>query len=68
MFLLEKLWALQRAKQTVLAWRGQGQQVSAMVGILLFQVCAGYDFTGSLLALQIGCHLGVCLYLKPPLS
>lgn len=48
MFLLEKLRALQRAKQNPSAPRGQGQQVSSIVKILLFQLCAWYDFMGFL--------------------
>lgn len=41
MFLLEKLRALQRAKQNPSAPRGQGLQVSLIVQILLFQLVLG---------------------------
>uniref|UniRef100_A0A8C8A850 Transmembrane channel-like protein n=1 Tax=Otus sunia TaxID=257818 RepID=A0A8C8A850_9STRI len=46
--LLEKLWVLQRKPKNPSAPRGQGQQVSLIVQVLLFQLHAWYDFMGFL--------------------
>uniref|UniRef100_A0A8D0KZR5 Transmembrane channel-like protein n=1 Tax=Strix occidentalis caurina TaxID=311401 RepID=A0A8D0KZR5_STROC len=46
--LLEKLWELQRKTENPSMPRGQGQQVSLIVQVLLFQLRAWYDFMGFL--------------------